>query len=145
MLKGIPKCLSPDLLKTISEMGHGDKLVVADANYPAASSAKHSILLRADGVQAPELIDAILQLFPLDNSVKKPVLIMNKQECDKNLSTPIWDEFHNIVCKYDNRGNDCIDMIDRFEFYKEAERAYAVLATGETSLYGCIILQKGTI
>lgn len=145
MLKGIPKCLSPELLKVLAEMGHGDTLVIADAFYPAASSARHSMLVRADGVSATELLDAILQFFPLDRSIERPVLIMNKQECDKDVQTPIWDKYREIVCRYDNRGNDCIGMIDRFDFYKQAENAYAVLATGEDALYGCVILQKGTL
>jgi L-fucose mutarotase len=145
MLRGIPKCLSPELLKVISEMGHGDRLIIADAYYPAASSARHSLLVRADGVRATELIEAILNFFPLDTSVEKPVLIMDKQECDRNIPTPIWDEYHAIVCRYDKRGSACIGKIGRFDFYKEAESAYAVLATGESSLYGCVILQKGTV
>lgn len=145
MLRGIPACLSPDLLKVIAEMGHGDTLVIGDAFYPSASSARHSMLLRADGVRATELMDAILQFFPLDNSVEHPVLIMDKQPCDAHIATPIWEEYKAIIRKHDSRGNTCVGMIERFEFYKEAEHAYAVLATGETSLYGCVILQKGTI
>lgn len=145
MLRGIPNCLSPELLKVIAEMGHGDTLVLGDAFYPSASSARHSMLVRADGVRATVLLDAILQFFPLDGSVEKPVLIMNKQECDRHILTPIWDEYRDIVCRYDSRGNECIGMIERFDFYKAAEKAYAVVATGETSLYGCVILQKGTL
>lgn len=145
MLRGIPQCLSPQLLKVLAEMGHGDKLVIGDAFYPSASSARHSMLVRADGVRATELMDAILRFFPLDRSVEYPVLIMDKQECDKDVPTPIWDEYKAIVCKHDDRGLGCIGMIDRFDFYKEAEHAYAVLATGETALYGCVILQKGTL
>ena len=145
MLRGIPKCLSPELLKVLAEMGHGDTLIIADANYPAASSARHSMLIRADGVKATELLDAILKFFPLDRSVEHPVLIMDKQESDKDIPTPIWDAYKEIVCRYDVRGNSCVGMIGRFDFYKEAEHAYAVLATGEEALYGCIILQKGTL
>ena len=145
MLRGIPNCLSPELLKVIAEMGHGDVLVIGDAFYPSASSARHNILVRADGVRATEILDAVLHFFPLDRSVEKPVLIMDKQECDKDIPTPIWEEYREIVCRYDDRGNDCVGMIERFDFYKAAERAYAVVATGETSLYGCIMIQKGTI
>lgn len=145
MLRGIPNCLSPELLKVIAEMGHGDVLVIGDAFYPSASSARHNILVRADGVRATEILDAVLHFFPLDRSVEKPVLIMDKQECDKDIPTPIWEEYREIVCRYDDRGNDCVRMIERFDFYKAAERAYAVVATGETSLYGCIMIQKGTI
>lgn len=145
MLRGIPGCLSPELLKVIAEMGHGDVLVIGDSFYPAASSARHSMLVRADGVRATDLLDAILKFFPLDTSVEKPVLIMDKQECDKDIPTPIWDEYKAIVCRHDKRGLDCIGMIERMDFYKAAEKAYAVVATGETALYGCMMIQKGTL
>ena len=145
MLRGIPGCLSPELLKVIAEMGHGDVLVIGDSFYPAATSARHSMLVRADGVRATDLLDAILKFFPLDTSVEKPVLIMDKQECDKDIPTPIWDEYKAIVCRHDKRGLDCIGMIERMDFYKAAEKAYAVVATGETALYGCMMIQKGTL
>ncbi len=145
MLRGIPSCLSPELLKVMAEMGHGDKLVIADAFYPAASSARHSMLVRADGLRATDLMDAILQFFPLDESVEQPVSIMDIQECDKGkVETPIWDEYIKIVEKHDKRGRGAVGFVERFDFYKVAETAYAILATGEESLYGCVILQKGT-
>lgn len=145
MLRGIPSVLSPELLKVLAEMGHGDTLVIADAYYPAASSARHSMLVRADGIRATDLLDAILKLFPLDASVEKPVSIMDLQDCDRGkIDTPIWDEYIKIVEKHDQRGKDAVGFIERFSFYKAAESAYAVLATGEESLYGCIIIQKGT-
>ncbi len=144
MLKGIPSCLSPELLKVLAEMGHGDTLAIGDANFPAASCAKDHILIRADGVSATGMLDAILQLLPLD-SVEHPVLIMNKEECHRDLATPIWEEFRKIAAKHDERGAACCGMIDRFPFYEAAKRAYAVVATTETSLYSCLILQKGCL
>ena len=107
MLKGIPKCISPSLLKILDEMGHGDRIIIGDANFPAASCAKNNILVRADGLKATELLDAILTLMPLDD-VEHPVLIMDKQECHKDLETPVWDEFKSIVAKHDKRGKDRI-------------------------------------
>lgn len=145
MLRGIPNCLSPELLKVIAEMGHGDVLVIGDAFYSSASSARHNILVRADGVRATEILDAVLHFFPLDRSVEKPVLIMDKQECDQDIPTPIWEEYREVVRRYDDRGDGCVGMIDRFDFYKAAEKAYAVVATGETALYGCMMIQKGTL
>ncbi|MBQ4062422.1 MAG: fucose isomerase [Christensenellaceae bacterium] len=148
MLRGIPKCLSPELLKVICEMGHGDTIVIADAFYPSAGSARrnNSVLVRCDGVRNTEIVDAILQFMPLDASVEKPVLIMDLQECDRGkVETPVWDEYKASVRKYDKRGDDCVGMIERFAFYDAAKTAYAVVATGEVSLYGDIILQKGTI
>jgi L-fucose mutarotase len=146
MLRGIPNCLSPELIKVIWEMGHGDKLILADAFYPSAASAKRngSILVRCDGVRNTEVLDAILRFMPLDESIAKPALIMDLQECDcGKVETPVWDEYKSIVCKYDQRGLDCVGMIERFAFYEAAKDAYAVVATGEESLYGCMILQKG--
>ena len=126
-------------------MGHGDVLVIGDAFYPSASSARHSMLVRADGVRATEILDAVLRFFPLDRSVETPVLIMDKQDCDKEIPTPIWEEYREVVRRYDDRGDGCVGMIDRFDFYKAAEKAYAVVATGETALYGCMMIQKGTL
>jgi L-fucose mutarotase len=145
MLKGIPPCISPELLKVLHEMGHGDTLVIGDANFPAASCAKNNILVRADGHRATEMLDAILQIFPLDNFVAKPVTIMDKMEMHSNLETPVWDEFAGIVAKYDERGRDAIDYMGRYAFYEVAKRAYAVLATSETAFYACIIIQKGCL
>jgi len=145
MLKGIPNCISPELLKVLHEMGHGDTLVIGDANFPAASCAKDSILLRADGHRATEMLDAILQLFPLDTFVPKPVIIMDKMEMHKDLETPVWGEFTEIVAKYDERGMDAVDYLGRFAFYEAAKRAYAILATSETAFYACIIIQKGCL
>lgn len=145
MLKGIPAILSPDLLKVLSEMGHGDELVIADAHYPAASSAKNSILIRCDGHGNVPLLDAILQFFPLDASVEKPVTLMEVQACDSHVKTPIWDEYKAIVAKYDPRGADAVGSIDRFGFYERAKKAYAVIATGEKALYGCFMIKKGCV
>ena len=88
MLRGIPNCITPELLKVLHEMGHGDTIVVGDANFPAASTAaaKGHVNLRCDGHRATELVDAILQLIPLDDFVEKPVIIMNKTERHKDLA-----------------------------------------------------------
>ncbi len=145
MLKGIPDIISPELLKVIAEMGHGDTLVIGDCNFPASSmaKAKNHINIRCDGLKATAILDALLQLFPLDDFVEQPVALM--QKADKNLPTPIWDEFSDIVSKYDKRGNNAIRFIDRFDFYEESRNAYAVVSTSEKALYGCIIIQKGCL
>jgi L-fucose mutarotase len=146
MLKGIPEILSPDLLKVLAEMGHGDDLVIADVNYPAASTAKHcGVLVRLDGHANVPLLDAILQFFPLDASVEKPVTLMQVQACDSHVKTPIWDEYKALVAKYDSRGADAVGSMERFEFYERAKKAYAVVATGEKALYGCLIIKKGCV
>ena len=144
MLKGIPKIISPELLKVLCEMGHSDTIVIADGNFPAESMGKNAKVIRCDGHGGAELLDAILQLFPLDTYVEKPVSLMEVVQGD-NVETPIWDEYKNIIAKYDDRGADTVANIERFAFYEEAKKAYAIIATGESALYANLILQKGVI
>jgi len=144
MLKNIPPILSPDMLKVLCEMGHGDRLVIADANFPAASMGKNAIVLRADGHSATELLDAILTLFPLDTYVEHPVSLMQVMPGD-NVKTPIWNEYKAIVAKHDARGADAFGEIERFAFYEESKKVYAIIATGEKALYANVMLQKGVI
>ena len=144
MLKGIPKIISPELLKVLSEMGHGDRIVIADGNFPSESVGKNAIVIRCDGHGVPELLDAILQLFPLDTYVEKPVSLMEVVKGD-NVETPIWDTYKEIITKYDARGAETVGNIERFAFYDEAKTAYAIIATGEIALYANIMLQKGVV
>lgn len=144
MLKGIPKILSPELLKVLCEMGHSDRLVIADGNFPAESIGKDAIVIRMDGHGACEVLEAILQLFPLDTYVEHPVNLMQVMPGDK-VETPIWKSYEEIVEKADNRGAGAIGQIERFAFYEEAKGAYAIIATGESALYANIMLQKGVV
>ena len=146
MLKGIPKILSPELLKVLCEMGHGDRLVIADGNFPAESMGKDAIVIRMDGHGVPEILDAILQVFPLDTYTDKPVQLMELMDCDKGkISTPIWDTYKEIVAKYDERGADAVGNIDRFDFYDEARQVYCIIATSEAAVYANVMLQKGVV
>jgi L-fucose mutarotase len=144
MLKGIPEILSPALLKALCEMGHSDRLVIADGNFPAESVGKDAIVVRMDGHGVPEVLAGILEVFPLDGYVEKPVTLMEKVEGDKaeNLK---WNEFEKIIKKYDARGKDAIGFAERFRFYEEAGKAYLIIATSEQSLYANIMLQKGIV
>ena len=144
MLKNIPPILSPEMLKVLCEMGHGDRLVIADANFPSASMGKNAIVLRADGHSATELLDAILQLFPLDTYVQKPVSLMEVVAGD-SVETPIWEEYKTCIRKVDARGDEVIENIERFAFYEKAKHAYLVIATSESALYANIVLQKGVV
>ncbi|MBQ8409659.1 MAG: fucose isomerase [Clostridia bacterium] len=144
MLKGIPKILSPELLKVLCEMGHGDTVVIADGNFPAESMGRCAKVIRCDGHGGAELLDAILQLFPLDTYVDKPVTLMQVVPGD-NVETPIWDEYVGIISRYDSRGAETVTNIERFAFYEKAKDAYAIIATGESALYANVILQKGVI
>lgn len=144
MLKGIPSILSPELLKVLCEMGHSDRIVIGDGNFPAETIGKNSKVIRMDGHGVPEILDAILKVFPLDSYVEKPFLLMEVMPGDK-VETPIWKTYAEIESKYEPRGEEAIGHIERFAFYEEAKKAYAVIATGETALYANIILQKGVV
>ena len=144
MLKGIPRILSPELLKVLCEMGHSDRLVIADGNFPVESIGKNAVVIRCDGHNIPELLEAILQVFPLDTYVEKPVSLMEVMQGD-TVETPIWDVYIEMIRKYDDRGETTVGNIERFAFYEEAKKAYAVIATSESALYANIMLQKGVI
>ena len=144
MLKNIPKILSPELLKVLCEMGHSDRIVIADGNFPAESMGKDAIVIRADRHGACEILEAVLKVFPLDTYVEKPVNLMQVMPGD-TVETPIWNEYEKIVADADERGAKAIGQIERFAFYEEAKRAYAIIATSESALYANVMLQKGVI
>lgn len=143
MLKGIPKILSPELLKTLCEMGHSDTLVIADGNFPAESMGRNAKVIRMDGHGVPEILEAILQVFPLDTYVDRPVSLMEKVPGD-TVETPIWEEFVNVLSN-NNSGRDSIEFVERFKFYDKAKEAYLIIATSEAALYANILLQKGVV
>ena len=144
MLKGIPKILSTELLKVLCEMGHSDRLVIADGNFPSESMGKNAKVIRCDGHGVPELLEAILTVFPLDTYVETPVSLMQVMPGD-NVETPIWDEYKEIITKHDERGEKAIGQTERFAFYEETKTAYAIIATSESALYANIMLQKGVV
>ena len=139
MLKNIPSILSPELLKILMEMGHGDYIVIGDGNFPAATNAQR--LVRLDGHGVPEILDAILKLMPLDTYVDAPVSLMDNGDPDNR--PEIWATYKKIVEK--NEGDTNIGLIERFDFYDKAKNAFAIVATGETAIYANIILQKGVV
>ena len=147
MLKNIPPIISPELLSVLNEMGHGDRICIGDGNFPGASmaDAEGAILVRADGHGVPELLDAILQLIPLDEYVETRAMIMQVTEQDKGMEVPIIDEYKKIVEKYDKRGAKTFGEYERFEFYEQAKKCYCILQSGETAIYANIILQKGVV
>ena len=140
MLKNIPSIISPELLKILHEMGHSDEIVIGDGNFPAASNAKR--LIRADGHGVPEILDAILQLFPLDTYVDAPVMLMQVTPGD-DVDPVIWNDYRKIVDKHQD--NVKFEEIERFAFYERARDAYAIVATGESALYANVILKKGVV
>jgi len=141
MLKGIPSILSPELLKVLMEMGHGDELVIGDGNFPAASMAQR--LVRCDGHGVPELLDAITTLFPLDTFVDAPVALMEVVPDDTTVPK-IWNTYEQIIAN--RTGMDIrIGFVERFAFYERAKQAYCIVATGEAALYANVILKKGVV
>ena len=146
MLKGIPNILSPELIKVLMEMGHGDELIIADGNFPSTSIAAETVLgeiIRCDGHGCPEVLEAILKVFPLDIFVDSAVGLMEVPP-DADFETPIWDEYRKIVKASGEKFED-FDMVERFAFYDRAKKAYAVIATSESALCANIILKKGII
>ena len=142
MLKGIPSILSPELLKTIMEMGHGDELVIGDGNFPHANYARR--LIRCDGHGVPELLDAILTFFPLDAYVECPAALMEVVKGDFTPEPIIWKKYEELLAKHEPANNK-IEYMERLAFYERAKTAYAIVATGESAIYANIILKKGVI
>ncbi|MBS5659848.1 MAG: L-fucose mutarotase [Clostridiales bacterium] len=140
MLKGIPSILSPELLKVLDEMGHSDEIVIADGNFPGASHAQR--LIRLDGHNVPEILNAVLQLFPLDRYVAAPVALMEVVKGDPVVPV-IWEEYKKIIAAHEE--DIQIENIERFAFYERAKKAYAVITTSEKALYANIILKKGVV
>ena len=146
MLKGVPSILSPELLKVLCEMGHSDRIVIGDGNFPAETMGKNAKVIRYDGQDIPALLDAILTVIPLDTYVEHPVLQMELVPDDVGkIETPIWDEYIKIISAHDERGAKTIKHMERFAFYEETKKCYAVIATGDRAVYANIILQKGVV
>jgi len=138
MLKNIPPIISPELMKMLMEMGHGDEIVLADGNYPSASAGPP--VIRADGHGIPELLTSILKFFPLDTYVDNNVVFM---EPDKGENPPIWRKYEEIMQK--SKEKYSIEKLERFKFYNRASHSYCIIASSEQALYANIILKKGVI
>ena len=145
MLKGIPSILSPELLKVLCERGHSDRIVIGDGNFPAESMGKDAIVIRCDGHGVPEILEAVLQLFPLDTYVEQPVALMEVVPGDAVGTPVVWSEYEKIIRAAKEPMENGFAFLPRFDFYDRAKTAYAVIATGETALYANIILKKGVV
>ena len=139
MLKNIPKIVSPQLLKVLCEMGHGDEIVIADGNFPAETYGQR--VIRADGLGGEEMLDAVLSLIPLDTYATENFMLMETVAGDP--IPTIWEKYYAIAQKHDD--NMRASNIERFAFYERAKKAYAVIATSEGAIYANIILKKGVI
>ncbi len=138
---GIPKLISPEMMKVLMEMGHGDEIVLADGHFPAASHAQR--LIRCDGHGIPELLEAILRFFPLDTYASHSAALMAVVPGDST-ETPIWDQYRDMI-RGAGSAETRLELVERFQFYERAKRAYAIVATGESAKYANIILKKGVI
>ena len=141
MLKNIPPILSPQLLSALCAMGHGDEIVLADGNFPAESQGVP--VIRCDGHGVPDLLTAILTLFPLDEYVSQPVALMDVVTGD-TYKPVIWDEYKNILRLY-NYKDEQIEYMERYAFYERSKKAFAIVATSEMSQYANVILKKGIV
>lgn len=141
MLRNISPILSPALLWSLRAMGHGDEIVIADANFPATALA--SRCHRLDGVSATDVLEAVLSVLPLDNFVPSPASVM-EVVADASMIPPVVADFQAIIAELaDNPVR--LGTLERFAFYARAKTAFAIVQTGETRLYGNIILTKGVI
>ena len=134
MLKGISPLISPELLKILCEMGHGDEIVLADANFPSETTGKRVI--------PADLLKAILPLFPLDTYEKDRFILMEVVPGDPVVPT-IWDDYKQIL--EEKEPGTPVTFMERFAYYERAKKAYCVVATGETAQYANIILKKGVV
>lgn len=139
MLNGIPKNVSPELIKALMEMGHGDEIVLTDGNYPATSSG-NTVLVRCIGLGVPELLESILTLMPLDDYVESPVAMMEAPGAEE---PPIWAEYRRIIAE--KCGDVKISHIEHDAFIERARRCYAIVATSEEATYANILLRKGVV
>ena len=142
MLKKISPLISPELLKILAEMGHGDDIVLVDANYPAQSS-KAAHIVRAPGIDATDLLDAILELFPVDTFVEKPIRLMEVAAVD-SYHPEIWKDFE-AICQKHGVSKDKWEFMERFDYYEMANHAYCVVSTGERHRYANISIKKGIL
>jgi L-fucose mutarotase len=140
MLKGIPPILGPDLLHILRAMGHGDEILIADANYPAEGAGPE--VVRLDGVSASEALDAILTVMPLDDFVDDQAFAMEVIG-DPKKREPTHRDYEKILKRHEPTMK--LALIERFAFYDRVHGAYAIVQTGERRLYGNILLKKGVI
>jgi L-fucose mutarotase len=142
MLKGIDPFLNADLLYVLRAMGHGDDLVIADANFPSETMATRK-LIRMDAADGPRVLKAVLSVMPLDDFVPDPALRIAVVG-DEAAVPEVCAEYAKLV-EQSSAGAVELGQIERFAFYERSRKAFAVIATGETRLYGCILLKKGVI
>ena len=141
MLKGIDPLLTPDLIRALRAMGHGDEIAIVDANYPAESCGPP--VVRLDGIPATAVLDAVLSVLPLDEFVPEAAWCMEVVG-DPTSEQPIFGEFRAALARHAG-SRFTLGRLERFAFYAKAAESFVLVATGEARLYGNIILKKGVI
>ena len=141
MLRGIPPAISPELMYVLMKMGHGDELVLADGNFPADAIARR--IVRADGLSVPQVLEAIGPFFPLDQYVESAAFVMDPVPGD-DPNPAIWKKFRRLLEAGEGKPVT-LQRVERFAFYEQAKKAYAVVATSETAIYANLILKKGVV
>lgn len=121
-------------------MGHGDEIVIADGNFPCHSTSQN--VIRADGLSGTEILQAVMELFPLDSYSEQQIFLMEVSPGD-NYKPEIWNNYNEIL--QSSGESFTIGYMERFSFYERAKKSYAVIATGEEALYANIILKKGVV
>ena len=141
MLRNIPDIISPQLMQVMMEMGHGDEICLGDANFPDVSMGKRVVWM--EGHTVPQVLEAMLQFFPLDTFVKKPCTLMASPDGEPKA----WAKFREVIEANDFAGafKDGFELVDRFDFYDRARNCFAVVSTSEHEAYSCLILKKGVI
>ena len=143
MLRNIPEVIAPELMLALMQMGHGDDIVIGDANFPGRTMSQRCVY--AKGISATQILEAILPFFPLDVFVENPVALIEPGP-QYTGTPPIWTEYDRII-----RANDFtgaykeFELMERFDFYERSKQSFVTVQTSETALYGCIILKKGVI
>jgi L-fucose mutarotase len=140
MLKGVPPIISPELMKTLMEMGHGDEIVFADGNFPAASNAKR--LIRYDGHNIIDILSAVMPFFPLDRSAARSAAVMAPDAGEP--APAVWDSYHSVIKQYEPAFQG-FEQVERFAFYERARQAFSIIATSDTAPRGNLIIKKGVV
>lgn len=145
MLKGIPDIISSELLKALADMGHGDILVLADHYYPPYTKSPNAVSIQAKGTNVPQMLEAILKLFPLDSEYAEHSVLYMVPDVDAGIEMDrpkVWDDVEKVVIESGYK-SDTVGEIERSKFYEMAGKAYCTVCTSETQPYGCVIIQKG--
>lgn len=145
MLKGIDTLLSPELLKVLCEMGHGDEIVVVDANFTAESLGHGKPIIRLPGIDLHRACAAVLSVFPLDAAVTQPVAYMKVSDTPEGYTSALQRSVIELLARTGSADTEQCEAVERFSFYDRVKQSYAILQTGEMQPYANFLFKKGVI